>query len=157
MSRGNRAKQAATTAAASPGERTRVILYSLCAVIAAAGLANATYLTASHLSGETVTCLASSRCSEVLSSKYASIGGIPLAALGAIAYFTAFAAATLAAFGHESARRILTLTIGAMFLATLGLLYLQAFVIKAFCDYCLLSAAMIFALAGIVIITPPRN
>ena len=138
-------------------DRGRVILYTICALIAVLGLANATYLTASHLAGETVTCLASTRCSEVLASKYASIGGIPLAALGALGYFTAFSAATLAAFGHERARRVLTITIGAMFLATLWLLYLQAFVIKAFCDYCLLSAAMIFALAGVVIVTPPRR
>ena len=138
-------------------DRGRVILYTICAVIAVAGLANATYLTASHLAGETVTCLASTRCSEVLASKYASIGGIPLAAIGALGYFTVFGAATLAAFGWDSARRLLTITIAAMFLATLWLLYLQAFVIKAFCDYCLLSAAMVFALAGIVIITPPRK
>ena len=156
MSRRNRNKQAAAETS-QKGERMRVILYSICAVIAVAGLANATYLTASHLAGETVTCLASTRCSEVLASKYATIAGIPLAALGALAYFTAFSAATLAAFGQERARRVLTITIGAMFVATLWLLYLQAFVIKAFCDYCLLSAAMIFALAGVVIVTPPRR
>ena len=138
-------------------DRLRVILYTLCAVISAAGLANATYLTASHLSGETVACLASSRCSEVLMSKYATVAGVPLAGLGAVVYFVAFSAATLAAFGYERARTVLTITIGAMFVATLWLLYLQAFVIKAFCDYCLLSAAMIFALAGVIIITPPRR
>ena len=138
-------------------DRGRVILYTVCAVIALAGLANATYLTASHLAGETVACLASARCSEVLMSKYATIGSIPLAALGGVAYFTVFSGATLAAFGYERARPVLTLTIATMFVATLWLLYLQAFVIKAFCDYCLLSAAMIFALAGIVIITPPAR
>ena len=145
------------TAPPAGSDRARVILYTVCAVIAAAGLANATYLTASHLSGETVACLASSRCSEVLMSKYATVGSVPLAALGGIAYFIAFSAATLAAFGYERARLVLSITVGVMFLSTLWLLYLQAFVIKAFCDYCLLSAAMIFALAGIVIITPPRR
>ena len=153
MSRSKRAKHAEPPAS----DRGRVILYSVCAIIALVGLANSTYLTASHLAGETVTCLSSTRCSEVLASKYASIGGVPLAALGALAYFTAFSSATLAAFGYESARRVLTLTIAGMFVFTLWLLYLQAFVIKAFCDYCLLSAAMIFALAGIVIVTPPRK
>ena len=153
MGRAKRAKKTEPTGS----DRARVILYTVCAVIAAAGLANATYLTASHLSGETVACLASTRCSEVLMSKYATVGSIPLAALGGVAYFIAFSAATLAAFGYERARPVLTITIGAMFLATLWLLYLQAFVIKAFCDYCLLSAAIIFALAGIVIITPPRK
>ncbi|HSH39506.1 MAG TPA: vitamin K epoxide reductase family protein [Chthoniobacterales bacterium] len=156
MSRRKRNKPAADAGAPS-GERTRAILYTICAVIAAAGLANATYLTASHVAGETVTCLASARCSEVLASKYASIAGVPLAAIGAVGYFITFSTATLAAFGRETARRVLTLTIGAMFIGTLWLLYLQAFVIKAFCDYCLLSAAMIFALAGIVIVTPPRK
>ena len=157
MSRRKRDKQAASAAAAQSGDRMRVILYSICAVLAVAGIADATYLTASHLSGETVTCLASTRCSEVLTSKYATVAGVPLALLGAIGYFTAFSAATLAAFGHDKARRVLTITIGVMFLGTLWLLYLQAFVIKAFCDYCLLSAAITFALAGIVIITPPRK
>ncbi len=153
MARAKRAKNAEPKGS----DRGRIILYTVCAVIAAAGLANATYLTASHLAGETVACLASTRCSEVLASNYATLGGVPLAALGAFGYFTVFSAATLAAFGYESARRVLTITIGVMFLATLWLLYLQAFVIKAFCDYCLLSAAVTFALAGIVIITPPRK
>ena len=157
MSRRKRDKQAAAAAAAGSGDRLRTILYSICAVLAVAGLADATYLTASHLSGETVTCLASTRCSEVLTSKYATLAGVPLALVGAIGYFTVFAAATMAAFGTEKARRVLTIMIGVMFVGTLWLLYLQAFVIKAYCDYCLLSAAITFALAGIIIITPPRK
>jgi uncharacterized membrane protein len=155
MSRRKRDKQAAT--AVATGDRTRTILYSICAVLAVAGLADATYLTASHLSGETVTCLASTRCSEVLTSKYATFAGVPLALVGAIGYFVVFTTATLAAFGMEKWRRVLTIMIGVMFVGTLWLLYLQAFVIKAYCDYCLLSAAITFALAGIIIITPPRK
>ena len=158
MSRRKRDKQGAlATAAAGTGDRRRTILYSICAVLAVAGLAEAIYLTASHLSGETVTCLASTRCSEVLTSKYATLAGVPLALVGAVGYFTVFAAATLAAFGMEKARRVLTIMIGVMFAGTLWLLYLQAFVIKAYCDYCLLSAAITFALAGIIIVTPPRK
>jgi uncharacterized membrane protein len=38
-----------------------------------------------------------------------------------------------------------------MFLATLWFLYLQAFVIRAFCAYCLLSAAVTAALALLVL------
>jgi uncharacterized membrane protein len=93
----------------------------------------------------------------VLTSKYATFAGVPLALVGAIGYFTVFAAATMAAFGTDKARRVLTIMIGVMFVGTLWLLYLQAFVIKAYCDYCLLSAAITFALAGIIIITPPRK
>ena len=38
-----------------------------------------------------------------------------------------------------------------MFLVTLWLLYVQAYVLHAFCQYCLLSAAITTALAVIVL------
>ena len=59
-------------------------LYALAAFLAVAGLADSIYLTVTHLTGEDVTCLASSGCSEVLSSAYATIGNIPLGAFGEI-------------------------------------------------------------------------
>ena len=46
------------------------------------------------------------------------------------------------------------LVVMAMFSATLWLLYLQAFVLHAFCPFCLLSGAFTFLLAGIVVATP---
>lgn len=139
------------------GERAGTFLYCLAAVIALAGLADTTYLTASHFSGETITCLASAGCSEVLGSSYAKVAGMPLAALGAAGYFAAFSGAMLAAFGYGRARTFLMLVVAGMFAVTLWLLYLQAFVLHAFCDYCLLSAALTFALAGIMVLTPARQ
>jgi uncharacterized membrane protein len=91
----------------------------------------------------------------VLTSAYARVGKIPLSAFGVAGYFCAFSFATLAAFGEARARKFLMLTVAAMFLATLWLLYVQAFILHAFCDYCLLSAAFIFALAGVLIVLPP--
>ena len=126
-------------------------------LLALAGVADATYLTASHLAGETAACIASTGCSDVLGSSYSKIGGFPLAGFGALAYFGAFSAATLAAFGYSRARRFLVAIVAVMFLTTLWLLYVMSFVLKAYCDYCLLSAALTFALAGIVIVTPPRK
>jgi uncharacterized membrane protein len=132
-----------------------VILYAIAAVLTLVGLADATYLTASHFSGETVTCVATMGCSDVLASAYAKIGKVPLAAFGIVAYFTAFSAAVLTAFRYPRARGVLMLAVGTMFLASLWLLYVQAFILHAFCSYCLLSAALTFALAGIVIVAPP--
>jgi uncharacterized membrane protein len=137
--------------------RFRIILSTIAAVISLAGLADATYLTVTHLTGDDLVCGPSWGCSAVLSSVYASIAGIPTAAFGALAYFVAFSSATLAAFGYARARTLLMLVVIAMFGATLWLLYLQAFILHAFCPFCLLSAALTFLLAGIVVATPSSN
>jgi len=42
-----------------------------------------------------------------------------------------------------------------MFLGTLWLLYVQAFLLHAYCRFCLFSAATTFLLAGLVIALPP--
>ena len=137
--------------------RFQIILSSIAAVISLAGLADATYLTVTHLTGDDLVCGSSWGCSAVLGSVYASIAGIPTAAFGALAYFVAFSSATLAAFGYARARALLMLVVMAMFGATLWLLYLQAFVVHAFCPFCLLSAALTFLLAGIVVATPSSD
>src|SRR3982074_3852499 len=126
------------------------MLYGVAAFVSLIGLADAIYLTVEHLSGRSVRCTLSG-CSEVLSSPYATVRGIPLAAIGAFAYFTVFSLATLAAFGYRVAGKLLTLIVGAMFLTTLWLLYLQAFVIGHFCQYCLLSALVTTSLTVLVI------
>ncbi|MDQ3585463.1 MAG: vitamin K epoxide reductase family protein [Acidobacteriota bacterium] len=127
-------------------------LYALAALLALAGLADALYLTVEHLTGRSVRCIVTTGCSEVLSSAYATIGGVPLAAFGAAAYFTAFSLATLAAFDYASARAPLALLVAVMFVFSLWLLYVQAFVLHAFCQYCLLSALVTTLLAVILII-----
>ena len=95
-------------------------------------------------------CTIVSGCSEVLSSPYATFRGVPLALIGAAAYFTVFSLATLAAFGYHLAAKLLFAIVGLMFLTTLWLLYLQAFVIGSFCQFCLLSAAVTLVLTGLV-------
>ena len=122
------------------------------ALVALAGLADAVYLTVEHLTGRSVRCMVVSGCDEVLQSSYATVaGGVPVAAVGAVAYFTVFSLATLAAFGYDGARRLLAPLVAVMFLATLWFLYLQAFVIRAFCTYCLISAAVTTTLTILVL------
>ena len=122
------------------------------ALVALLGLADAVYLTVEHLSGQSVRCMVVSGCDEVLQSSYATVAfGVPVAAVGAVAYFTVFSLATLAAYGYDGARRLLTPLVAVMFLATLWFLYLQAFVIRAFCTYCLISAAITTTLTLLVL------
>ena len=125
------------------------------ALLALVGLVDAGYLTTEHLAGRigNVPCMVTTDCGGVLTSSYATLpGDIPLAALGALAYFAAFSLATLAAFGYDSARKLLLPLVLTMFAASLWLLYVQAFVLEAFCSYCLLSAAISTTMAALVLV-----
>src|SRR5229473_7712215 len=125
--------------------------YLLSAVLSLFGLGDALYLTVQDLTGQSLRCTIVAGCSEVLSSPYAHIGRMPLAVLGAFAYFTVFSLSVLAVFGYNFARPLLTALVALMFVMTLWLLYLQAFVIHHFCQYCLLSAAVTISLTAIVL------
>ena len=126
-------------------------LYVTAAIVALLGLADAIYLTVQHVTGQSVICTIVSGCSEVLSSSYAVVSGVPLALIGAAAYFSVFSLATLAAFGYRVAGTLLIPVVLLMFLFSLWLIYLQGFVIGAWCQFCLLSAAVTTALTVIVL------
>jgi uncharacterized membrane protein len=139
----------------SPPARVRSsVVYWILAFVALLGLADATFLTVAHLTGDDAVCGSFAGCSAVLGSAYATMKGIPTAAFGAMAYFTVFSLAILAAFGYAWLRRVLVLVVAAMFMASLYFLYLQAFVLHAFCPFCLFSAAMTFLLAGTLVALP---
>ena len=134
-----------------------VWLYLIAAIVSLIGLGDAIYLTIQDITGESLRCTIISGCSEVLSSKYAHVGPIPLAAIGALAYFVFFSLAILAAFGYGFLRPLLLILVIFMFLATVWLLYLQGFVIRHFCQYCLLSAAVTTTLTVLVIMASRLN
>lgn len=125
-------------------------LYLIAAILSLGGLADAIYLTVQDITGASLRCTLISGCSEVLASKYSHIGSIPLASVGALAYFGFFSLAILAAFGYAFVRPLLTVLVTLMFLTSLWLIYLQAFVIHHFCQYCLLSAAITTILTVLV-------
>lgn len=111
------------------------------ALVALVGLGDAIYLTIQHYTGEKVPCSVTGGCEAVLTSSYAEIGGIPLAAFGAAAYFVAFSLAILAAFGNRLTWKLFGVQTALMAGFSLWLIYLQAFVILEYCQFCLLSAA----------------
>src|SRR3954447_3537684 len=134
--------------------RVRTIIYTIAAILTLVGIAEATYLTVLSLTGATAVCGGSSDCFKVLGSKYARIGGVPLAGFGLIAYYGAFSFATFAAFGSARAGKLFSIAILLMFTVTLWLLVVQAFLLHAFCRYCLFSAALVFMLTAIVVLVP---
>jgi uncharacterized membrane protein len=133
-------------------ERRPTRLYAAVSLVALVGLADAIYLTAKHISGASVPCTIVAGCEEVLTSSYATIGGVPLALIGAAVYFAVFSLATLAAFGYKIAGTLLVPIVGLMFVTTVWLLYLQAFVIRHFCQFCLLSAGVTLLLSLLVVL-----
>lgn len=128
------------------------ILPLIAALVALAGMVDSIYLTVHHYTGEKVPCSVTGGCETVLSSYYSEIAGIPLALFGVLAYFTVFSLATLTAFGDDRMWKILSLVVALMALFSLWLIYLQAFVIGAFCQFCLLSAGTTLTLFLLVII-----
>ena len=123
----------------------------IAALVGCFGLIDSGYLTIKHLQGSYIRC--GDECSAVLGSRYAEgVAGVPLAGFGAMAYATVIIAALWAAAGSSAGRRILAITAITMALASLWLIYLQAFVIHSFCKYCLASAGASFILAGLVLI-----
>jgi uncharacterized membrane protein len=133
--------------------RFPVSLAYLASVVALIGLGDAIYLTIHSLTGEKVPCSLVAGCEMVLTSEYATIAGIPLATFGAAAYFVAFSLAILAAFGNRKMWFLFGVQVSLMAIFSIWLLYLQAFVIGAFCQFCLLSAGVTFTLFIIALIS----
>lgn len=128
--------------------------YVVAALLSLVGLADALYLTIEHVTGQSVRCTIISGCSAVLSSPYAVVAGIPLAAVGAAAYFTVFSLAILTLFNYPRVAMLLRAIVITMFAISVWLMYLQAFVIREFCQYCLLSALITTALLVVTVIAP---
>ncbi|HEX8920422.1 MAG TPA: vitamin K epoxide reductase family protein [Pyrinomonadaceae bacterium] len=145
----SRAEDLASTLARSPSRKS-TYLFIAAALLSLVGLADSIYLTVEHLAGRSVQCTITSGCEEVLTSAYATVGPIPLAGLGALAYFVVFSLAILAIFGNRLAGNLMLYLVGLMLAVSVYLFILQAFVLHAFCQFCLLSAAITLLLALIV-------
>lgn len=126
-------------------------------LVALIGLVDSAYLTIKHFTNEPVPCSLIEGCEMVLTSPYAVVGGVPLAALGAAAYFAAFSLAMLAAFGNRPAWTMFSIQAVLMGAFSVWLLYVQGAVIGAFCQFCLISAATSFLLFIIAAISRFTN
>ncbi|KPP95316.1 MAG: putative membrane protein [Bacteroidetes bacterium HLUCCA01] len=115
----------------------------LVGLLALLGFADAFYLSLMHYQGSDVGCSVITGCDAVLSSEYAYLLGIPLAYLGVLYYLSVLFSAVLY---YQTDNRLFlkasTLIVGGGFIFTLWLIYLQAVVINAFCQFCLISALL---------------
>jgi uncharacterized membrane protein len=123
------------------------------AIVALVGLCDAIYLTVHHYTARPVPCSITNGCETVLTSQYAVIAGVPLALFGAAAYLVALALALLTIFGQRKAWLLFGVQTVLMAAFTIWLLYLQAAVIEAFCQFCLLSALVTFTLLIVALVS----
>lgn len=116
-------------------------------IAALVGLVDALYLFAHRISGEPLSCGASGGCNIVAASPHSVLFGIPLSLLGVIFYFGIIVLLFVRTHALRTyLEKVIPYHTALKIYATAGLLssvyftYLQAFVINAWCRYCLLSA-----------------
>ncbi len=131
----------------------------LLVAVALIGFADATYLTIEHFRGAGVNCSIVHGCDVVLGSDYAEVAGVPTALLGAIFYLTML---ILGMLYIDSRRSTVLRYVGWLscvgMTVTLGLVYIQAFVLHSWCQFCLLSAMTSTILFGVgLYILVPRT
>ncbi|HUP01354.1 MAG TPA: vitamin K epoxide reductase family protein [Gemmatimonadota bacterium] len=115
--------------------------------IALAGFLDAMYLTASHYAGSALACGPGGGCDIVTASRYATVGDVPIAAIG-LGYYVLvnlLVWTPAASLGRGATALLLGIT-GAATAVSGVLVYLQAAVIHAWCQFCLLSAAITLGL-----------
>ena len=127
------------------------------------GLATSLYLAWEYARGGAIACpVAGTGCEEVRSSQFSSILGVPVPWLG-IAFYVSFAVLEIVRPEFVRHQRML-MYMGLTFAAT-GILvsgwftYLEAFVIGAWCFWCLVSAACavsLFVLAVVLAVIQPQ-
>lgn len=112
--------------------------HDIIVVLSLVGFADSVYLAVSKALGYTVPCGLTKGCESVLSSKYSTMLGLPLADWGVL-FFAGIIVAALLANHYQIWRKLLTFGLALGSLMALVFLSLQFFVIKQICQYCLLS------------------
>lgn len=116
----------------------KFIFYSL--ILGFLGFVVATYLTILHYKNILPPCSVTSGCETVLTSQYSVVLGVPVALLGSFFYLAVMLVCLLIITNYKKVflNAFYALSI-AGFAVSLLLIYIQAYLIHAFCQYCVLS------------------
>ena len=120
------------------------------AILAFIGMIDALYLSIKRNMGP-IPCHITHGCTDVLTSKYSEMAGIPLSWFGLVFYLTVFSLAVFTIFGdpqrpYELPPRAIFYLSGLGLIISALLVGIQAFILKAFCEYCLFSAALVLSI-----------
>ncbi|KKS27443.1 MAG: Vitamin K epoxide reductase [Parcubacteria group bacterium GW2011_GWC1_42_11] len=130
-----------------------IILWSLIG-LALVGFTDSAYLLAKRISGAPIPCFITSGCDTVSKSPYSVLFGIPLSAWGVLFYLgIGFLALLYIDTKNLIVAKLIPFATTLGFLSSLYFVYVQKFLIGAFCIYCILSAivsTLLFALGVVV-------
>ena len=105
-----------------------------------AGFFDSAYLTILHYKNIIPPCVIAKGCETVLTSQFSTILGIPIALVGSLFFLTLIFLLLLGFFNYFK------LLVLAGVIVSVILFCIQAFVLKAFCQYCILSEIVILAI-----------
>lgn len=121
------------------------------------GFLDSTYLTILHYKNAIPPCTVSG-CEFVLTSKFATVLGIPIALFGSFFYLGVLLSALL--FFQTKNKKLLFFLVGLTnigFVVSLVLLFIQAGILHHFCQYCLASEVISTALFVVVLFGVKQN
>lgn len=116
------------------------------------GLADSWYLAESAATDTPLVCGPGmlEGCNAVAQSEYSQLFGIPLGVYGVLFYALTLVLASAILFLKVRGMQVYLLGLtGAGALSSVAFLFIQFFLIKAFCVYCVLSAVISFVLVGL--------
>lgn len=112
-------------------------------VLGVAGVLVSAYLTYKTSDPSGVVCSLGGGCETVLSSKYSKLFGIPVSAFGLLWYVAMLGVTWWIFFKRIWSSSIAVIWALAGLFFSLYLLYLEAFVIHAYCTWCLVSLGLV--------------
>ena len=114
------------------------------------GIVISSYLVHVHYNELTTVCVPGFECDEVLTSSYAEIWGIPISLLGLCIYTLVTLLGFWLLFEKKERQDLVSLAIYTITLSgvlfTAYLYYLEIFVLRAFCSWCISSSILIIGL-----------
>lgn len=119
-------------------KNNKFIFYSL--ILGFLGFLDSTYLTVLHYKNIIPPCSILHGCEKVLNSSFSTIGPIPLALFGAFFYLLVITVClVIITENKKELIQVFYLFVGIGFVVSVSLFLIQALIIKAFCQFCVLS------------------
>lgn len=113
-------------------------------LLSGAGFLISFYIYHTKKNNRQLVCMLGKACNQVVESKYGTVLGVPNEVVG-LFYYALIAVSALVTLNPALATTRLVLSAGAA-AAGLGLLFIQAFVLKKWCEYCVGSALISLAI-----------